>query len=115
MQSFACDWSSGRPWKRSSDQRFKNVNRSCWIDATLSAQTQFQPYAFRESETIGELAKNMVADHQCHDDVSKKAMQDSVSKPDSQVFLPESDSDLESEDEADFDYNLCEISGNQIF
>jgi len=99
--------------KENSHHHLKIVNRNCLIDETLSAQTQFQPYVFNESETIGHLGKKLPMNLRSHHDVSEETMQDSVNKPDSQIFLPESDSDLESEDEADLDYNLCQISGNQ--
>ena len=47
--------------------------------------------------------------------VSKMVIQDSISEPISEFFLPQSDNNFESEDETDSNYDLCEISGNHMF
>jgi len=57
----------------------------------------------------------MVGNFEYHGDVSKMVIQDSVSEPIYQVFLPQSDNNFEGEYETDFDYDLWEISGNQMF
>jgi hypothetical protein len=70
---------------------------------------------FMNLKPLINLKKNLVGNLQCHGDVSDIVMQDSVSEPAPQVFLSQSDNNLESEDETDSDYNLWEISGNQMF
>ena len=99
--------------KENSDHHLKIINRDCLIDETLSTQRSFQPYVLNESETNGRLGKKLPMNLQSHHDVSEETMQDLVNEPDSQIFLPESDSDLESDEEDNFDYNLCQISGKQ--
>lgn len=84
---------------RSSSHFPNSVGASCFAGENLSTSTQSHDYASNKVETVGQLESNM-------------AIQDSTKEHISQVFLPESNNDFESEVETDYDYNPWENSGN---
>jgi len=99
---------------RSSDHCPKNVDGSCSTEKALTTPIQSQHYTFNKFQTISQPQKNLVGNFRYHGELSKMVTQDSVKEPISQVFVPESNNDFESEDETDSDYSPWEISGNQM-